>query len=195
MLCDFEEISGLRINFRKSILGGVGVADGDLQLFAQTLGCQIHSLPVIYLGLPLPLEANPNRKSTWKPVTDRFKAKLASWKRRYVSFGGRIVLIKSVLCNLPIFFMSLFKIPEGVARIIEGIQANFLWAGSNLKRRLHLVTWSKLTQGRGSGGLGIRNIREVNDTLLMKWWWRYGMEKNALWRKVNCQGKIQNEWQ
>lgn len=34
------------------------------------------------------------------------------------------------------------------------------------------------------GGLGIRNIKDMNDALLFKWWWRYGMERNALWRKV-----------
>lgn len=67
---------------------------------------------------------------------------------------------------------------------MESIQAKSLWGGSEFKRKLHLVVWSKITQARSKGGLGIRNIREMNDTLLFKWWWRYGVEKEALWRKV-----------
>lgn len=34
------------------------------------------------------------------------------------------------------------------------------------------------------GGLGIRDLRDLNRALLAKWLWRYGKEPNALWRKV-----------
>lgn len=182
LLEDFEEISGLKINFHKTSLCGVGVPEDNLQIFADTMGCQMHKLPIKYLGMPL--GANPKRKSTWKPILDRFKSKLASWKRRYLSIGGRIVLIKSVLSSLPIFYMSLFKIPEGIVKALESIQAKFLWGGSELKRKLHLVGWPKITQAKSNVGLGIKNIKEMNDSLLLKWWWRYGMEKEALWKKV-----------
>ena len=34
------------------------------------------------------------------------------------------------------------------------------------------------------GGLGIRNLRLQNETLLMKWLWRYAGEERALWKEV-----------
>ena len=34
--------------------------------------------------------------------------------------------------------------------------------------------------------LGIRKLRDMNDSPLMKWWWRYAMERDALWRRVIC---------
>lgn len=182
LLGDFEEISGLKINYHKTIMCGIGLSDTEIQSFALSFGCQALKFPIKYLGMPL--GANPKSKATWKPVIDKFKAKLATWKRRYLSFGGRITLIKSVLCSLPIYFMSLFRMPKGVVKCIESIQSKFLWGGSDLKRKLHMVAWAKITQGTNSGGLGIRDISYMNDALLMKWWWRYGTEKEALWRQV-----------
>ena len=79
----------------------------------------------------MPLGANPRRNQTWQPVVDidRFKKSLAFWKRRYLSIGEKITLIKSTLSNLPVNFMSLFKIPITVANLLEKIQRQFLWVG------------------------------------------------------------------
>ena len=43
------------------------------------------------------------------------------------------------------------------------------------------------------GGLGIRQLRSFNAALLGKWLWRYGLETNALWRRV-IEAKYGNEW-
>ncbi|XP_028091229.1 uncharacterized protein LOC114291579 [Camellia sinensis] len=65
----FEVLSGLRINYHKSVVYGIGVDDALLLSFAKLLNCQVHSLPLRFLDLPL--GANPGRKSTWKPVLDK----------------------------------------------------------------------------------------------------------------------------
>lgn len=41
------------------------------------------------------------------------------------ALGGRVTLIKATLANLPIYHLSLVKIPKGVAQI-EKIQNQFL---------------------------------------------------------------------
>lgn len=57
--------------------------------------------------------------------------------------------------------------PTAVIKTLESIQAKFLWGNSDLKRKLHLVAWGKINQGKNSGGLGIRNIEAMNDALLI----------------------------
>lgn len=93
----------------------------------------------------MPLGRNPRSIATWKPVLDKIKKRLAPWKRRYFPLGGRATLIKSVLNSLPIYYMSLFKVPAGVTKEIESIQAKFLWGGSEVKKKIHMVSWAKVT--------------------------------------------------
>ncbi|GFS28866.1 hypothetical protein Acr_00g0004350 [Actinidia rufa] len=130
----FEVLSGLRINYHKSMVSGVGVEVHQLASFAEILRCKHQTLPIRYLGMPLGV--SPRLKSTWKPVIEKVSTKLATWKRRHITFGGRLVLIKSALNNLPIYYMSLFKMPAGVIKKLESIQANFLWGSSDLKRKI-----------------------------------------------------------
>lgn len=60
--------------------------------------------------------------------------------------------------------------PEGVASEFEKLQARFLWGGTELKKKLHMMKWGEITKSVDQGGLGIRRVREVNDSLLIKWW-------------------------
>ncbi|KAL7188457.1 hypothetical protein ACSBR1_038335 [Camellia fascicularis] len=112
-------ISALRINYHKSVIAGIGVQDDLLVAIAGMLNCKCQKLPFKYLGMPL--GANPGRLKTWKPIVDRVKGTLASWKRRFLSLAGRLTLIKAVLSSLPVYYLSLFKMPEGVAKELDKI--------------------------------------------------------------------------
>lgn len=97
----FEQLFGLKISFTKSQLCGIGVPEETTQFCASILECGIVSPPFKYLGLPL--GANPRRNATWKPVIDRYEKKLALWKRKCITFGGRMTLVNSTLGSLPQF--------------------------------------------------------------------------------------------
>jgi hypothetical protein len=56
-----------------------------------------------YLGLSL--GAKFKFKDIWHLVLEKVERRLASWKRSYVSKGGRLTLIKSTLSNLPTFYV------------------------------------------------------------------------------------------
>ncbi|XP_028102776.1 uncharacterized protein LOC114302016 [Camellia sinensis] len=190
----FEVISGLRINFHKSVVCGVGFNEDQTKEFAKVLNCLPSKLPINFLGLPL--GENPRMKSTWDPIVAKFQKKLSSWKMRLLSYAGRLTLIKSTLSNLPIYFLSIFKMPKGVVKAISKIQANFLWGSSAASRKVHMVKWKEVTKGKNQGGLGIRDLGVVNECLLLKWWWRYGSEDKALWKEVICcrYGKMGRGW-
>ncbi|KAK8516186.1 hypothetical protein V6N12_013593 [Hibiscus sabdariffa] len=79
----------------------------DFQSWASAIGCSMGSFPSNYLGLLL--RARRNSVSLWEPVLKKMSSKLASWKSQILSFGRRIILVRSVLASLPIFFMSLFQ--------------------------------------------------------------------------------------
>ncbi|XP_058211464.1 uncharacterized protein LOC131323632 [Rhododendron vialii] len=114
----FQLMSGLKINFSKSSLCGVNIPQVDVSSLAQVMGCKIESLPIKYLGLPL--GANSRRTKTWKPVLEKMEKRLNVWTRRTNSTGGRLTLINSSFSNLPTYFMSIFKIPVAVVKVIKG---------------------------------------------------------------------------
>jgi hypothetical protein len=177
----FEGVSGLKVNLSKSELVPVGNVV-DVEGLADILGCRVSSLPLKYLGLPL--GASFKAKPIWNGVIEKIDRRLASWKRMYLSKGGRITLIKSTLSNLPTYLLSLFSIPASVANRIEKLYRDFLWGGLGDEFKFHLVKWSKVCSPISEGGLGIRSLRTFNRALLGKWLWRYEHERGAWWRTV-----------
>ena len=108
----FELASGLKINFAKSSCGAFGVLDQWTHDASNYLNCRLMSFPFTYLGIPI--GANPRRCQTWDPIITKCERKLATWKQRHFSFGGRVTLINSVLTSIPIYFFSFFRVPNRV---------------------------------------------------------------------------------
>jgi hypothetical protein len=105
----FELMSGLKVNFTKSRLFGVNVENDFITIAAKFLNCKLGTIPFVYLGLPV--GANPRKEATWKPVIDILQKRLYSWQNRYVSLGGRVILINFVLASIPIYYLSFMKMP------------------------------------------------------------------------------------
>jgi len=83
------------------------------------LKCKVGKLPFVYLGLPIGGDAR--RLSVWEPLILRIKLRLSGWKSRHLSFGGRLVLLKSILSSMPVYALSFFKAPSGIISSIESI--------------------------------------------------------------------------
>lgn len=107
VLRDFELVSGMWVNFHKSRLISINVSKHLLGVASIFLSCKIEESGFMFLGIPI--GSNPRRIKMWDPVIDKFSSKLALWKRRFLSFAGRVTLINSILNNLPIFVMSFYK--------------------------------------------------------------------------------------
>ena len=98
--------------------------------------------------------------------------------------GERICLIKSVFSFIPIFFMSLFKLPFGVADKLVRIQMNFLWGWGSEGRKIAWASWEKVCKPREVGGLDIIDLKFFNLALLGKWIWRLDSNKGGLWKEI-----------
>jgi hypothetical protein len=163
-------VSGLKVNFWKSSLIGVNVSDEFLGMASNFLHCRIGNTPFKYLGLPV--GANPRSFSTWEPMLHTLRSRLGSWGNKHVSLGVRIVLINAVLNAIPIFYLSYLKMPVRVWKEVVRIQRNFLWGGLSNKNKICWVKWSDVCKPRKEAGLGIKDIRLVNTSLLAKWRWK-----------------------
>ncbi|GKE85935.1 hypothetical protein Tco_1559677 [Tanacetum coccineum] len=80
-----QEVSGLKVNYNKSKLHGLGVNEGEMSDMARWMGCDIGEFPFMYLGLPI--GENMRRVNAWTPVVEKFKKRLADWKAKTMSIG------------------------------------------------------------------------------------------------------------
>ncbi|GKD78323.1 RNA-directed DNA polymerase, eukaryota, reverse transcriptase zinc-binding domain protein, partial [Tanacetum coccineum] len=174
--------SGLKININKSNLFGVGVSSEEVAIMAANSGCLSGSFPLTYLGLPI--GSNMNRVVNWKVLIDRFKLKLSGWKANLLSIGGRLTLIKSVLGSLGIYFMSIFKAPDTVIKVMESLRASFFWGSTKDNKKIAWVKWSNILASFDKGGLGVGSLKAFNVSLLYTWRWRLLKNPVALWVKV-----------
>nr|GFC46929.1 RNA-directed DNA polymerase, eukaryota, reverse transcriptase zinc-binding domain protein [Tanacetum cinerariifolium] len=60
-----------------------------------------------------------------------------------LSIGGRLTLVKSVLGSMPIFHMSMFKVPAGILRILESIRCHFFHGYDMSSKKAFWVHWNK----------------------------------------------------
>lgn len=61
----------------------------------------------------------------WRAIEEWFKHKLSTRKAKHLSYGGRLVLLNSVLNSLPIFMMSSLEILKGVLKNLDFFQSRF----------------------------------------------------------------------
>ena len=117
MLSLFKQLSSLKINFHKSELFCFGEAQEHAAQYADLFGCEQGQFPISYLGIPIQYRRLTNAE--WKHVEERFQARLASWKGKLLSLGGRLVLINSVLSNMVLYMISFFQLSKGVLKKLD----------------------------------------------------------------------------
>jgi hypothetical protein len=123
LLCDFEQLLGLKINFHKSEMFCYGDAKNCSDQYSHIFGCGMGQYPFRYLGIPMNHKKLSNRD--WKAVEERFQKKLSCWKGKLLSYGGRLVLINSVLSSLAMYMMSFFEVPKGIIKKLDFYGSNF----------------------------------------------------------------------
>jgi mannosylglycoprotein endo-beta-mannosidase len=120
----FELMSGLKVNFHKSMLVGVNISDSWLtEAVASALRCKVGKNPFLYLGLPIC--GDLRRLGFWEPVLARIRNTFSGWKSCFRSFGGRLILLKAVLTSLPVYALFFFKAPSRTISSIESLLLNF----------------------------------------------------------------------
>ncbi|KAJ4819788.1 RNA-directed DNA polymerase (reverse transcriptase)-related family protein [Rhynchospora pubera] len=139
-----------------------------------------------YLGAYLKQPNNANL--TGKLLVERMNAKLAGWKSSMLSHAGRLVLIKSVLASLPVYYMTTEQIPKKWLKEMTGIIAKFFWGKVGKTRYMTFIAWEKICAPIDKGGLGVRNLNIVGEALFLKLVWDIISGEDKLWVKL-CKAK------
>jgi hypothetical protein len=76
------------------------------------------------------------------------------------------------------------KIPIHVWKQVRRIQREFLWGGRRGRKKINWIKWDVVCLPKKKGGLGVRDVRAVNISLLTKWRWRLLHDDASLWKDM-----------
>ena len=117
----YGKASGQCINFDKSsLLFGKRINANSRQEIKDVLGIQNEGGMGTYLGIPEDISGSKCKLFAF--LKDKLMHSVNEWIYRWLSKGGKEVLIKSILLALPTYVMSTFLLPletcENLARAI-----------------------------------------------------------------------------
>ncbi|XP_057811570.1 uncharacterized mitochondrial protein AtMg01250-like [Salvia miltiorrhiza] len=73
----FELLSGLTVNFDKSNIMGVGIAEPKCDEMAEIMDCKVGEIPTKYLGIKIGMRLNWSMD--WKYLVEKIKKKISGW--------------------------------------------------------------------------------------------------------------------
>nr|GEW94419.1 RNA-directed DNA polymerase, eukaryota, reverse transcriptase zinc-binding domain protein [Tanacetum cinerariifolium] len=135
---------------------GISVSSDIVDHAASKIGCAMLKPLFSYLGSKV--GGLMSRIQSWNEIMNTLPGCLSKWKMKTLSIGGRLTLLKSILGSMPIYHLSLFKVPSKVLQRMESIRCHFF--------------------------NGVSSFYALNRVLMFKWVWRFHTQGSSLWAKV-----------
>lgn len=170
LLQKYENSSGQQINLRKSsIFASKQIHGQKLMKIQQVLGCRVKNFPFTYLGAPL--YKGRCKSEYFDKLIQMVVNKLEGWKTKFISFAGKITLIKSALASMTVHTMSCMAVPRSIIQRLEKLLKAFMWSHQGQKRT-HWLSWDEVCKPYQEGGLGLRTLKDTN----------YGLQGKLAWK-------------
>ncbi|GJV08696.1 RNA-directed DNA polymerase, eukaryota, reverse transcriptase zinc-binding domain protein [Tanacetum coccineum] len=113
-----------------------------------------------------------------KPLIEKVKNRVLDWRNKALSYSGRLQLITSALSSMQVYWASVFLLPKNMIYEINKLFKGFL----ELTKGKAKVSWDSICKPKDQGGLGIKNLQEWNEVLLIKKLWN--VVSNKSWKEM-----------
>ena len=131
-----------------------------------------------YLGLPTLV--GWSKYHAFSFLKDRVWKKLQEWKGKILSRVRKEILIKAVAQLIPTYTMSVFQLPIKLCEELQAMCAQFWWGQIGNERKIHWLSWDKLTRPKLEGGAGFKDLHQFNLAMLAKQGWRLMKDQESL---------------
>ncbi|KAK9911453.1 hypothetical protein M0R45_035362 [Rubus argutus] len=168
-LKEYASNSGQVINRVKSSVYLGRHARSRETVIQHLLGIREGVLPFTYLGVPI-FKGRP-KSNFFRAIADKVRCKLSSWNGHQLSKAARMQLISSVIQSLLIYSFQVYAWPNSLLIKVQRWTRNFFWTGDPLKKGATLIAWSHCCLPKEQGGLGLKNLFQLNKALLLKRCW------------------------
>ncbi|XP_028548566.1 uncharacterized protein LOC114579055 [Dendrobium catenatum] len=178
IIVDYCSWIGLSVNVKKTaIMFGKSVNIAKKKSLSKILNYKVVQ-EMKYLGINLYLRRLIS--SDFLFLLEMALAKISSWGNKFFSLPGRIVLVKSVLLAIPIFYVSHSLTPINILKKLEKICREFIWKKADNDDRMHYISWEVLCKPFAEGRAGLLSPVAMMGPLRSKYAWEFLKESNSL---------------
>jgi hypothetical protein len=163
----FAKTTGLKINFSKTQLYPINIYVERANALAAEIGCRVGVMSFTYLGLPM---------GTTRPTVEDLMPMVCAVERRlsstalWLTYGGWLTYVNSVITPLVTFAMCTLKIPIKIFEFCDRARRHCLWRKMvDGEEKCHsLASWEMVCQPKIKGGLSVMNLKVQKQALLIK---------------------------
>lgn len=119
-----------------------------------------------------------------QPIMDRFGKRCNDWSEKFMSYAAKEVHIKSVVQALPTFTMGVIMLSKGFCEKYERMIRDFWWGDKDEHRKVHWMSWERMTKPKRTGDVRFRDMHFFNQALLAKQGWRLIQNTDSLCARV-----------
>ncbi|GJU88229.1 hypothetical protein Tco_1300652 [Tanacetum coccineum] len=148
---------------------GIAVENSKVDFAAANIGCMTLKSPLSYLGVKV--GGRMKCTNSWEEIINKLLNRLSKWNMKTLSIGGPLTLLKSVLSSMPIYYMSMFKVPKQVLKKMESIRSYFFRGVDLNDRKISLVKLDHVPVSKEKGDLGslkLSMVRMASSTTLQQ---------------------------
>lgn len=109
---------------------------------------------------------------------------MQSWEKKYLSRGGKELMLKTVAQALLNYSMGMFLFPQQFCDDMEKLMNKYWWKSSGNIRGIHWLQWGRMCQRKSKGGIGFGKLQDFNVALRGKQGWRLVTNTGSLVEKV-----------
>ncbi|VFQ96694.1 unnamed protein product [Cuscuta campestris] len=170
LLQKYLDASGQEINYNKSRFY-TGIKARDISKIENLLHMKHDRLPFKYLGAPIC--KGKLKKTDCGELLNHFSKYIDTWYSKTLNQMGRLILIKHVLSSIPLHLIAVHTLPKSIINKLHSMMSNFFWGKNNKKEKHHWKKWGDLCLPKSEGGLGLRDLHELQEAYSIKLWWNY----------------------
>ena len=174
----FKEISGLRLNNKKTVALWIGANTGKEANLDPEKDFKWEKDKVKALGVWLSTNPETTIEANYSEKLTKVKNSLSCWELRRLSLLGKITVLKSLIVSQLVYILSPLPTNHNFIGEINNIFFNFLWdgKGDKIKRDIMISDYE-------NGGLKMIDIKLFNSALKSGWIKKYlDKENHGKWK-------------
>ena len=177
----YENWSGHMINKDKtSMFFSRKISLARKRALKRMTGFSEGSFPFKYLGVPIVLGRLKQRHL--EEMVNKVWKKISGWKMKILSSGGRLILLRHVLSSMALHLFAVLQVPNSIIKVLNRLMSTFFWGEVNGKGKKKWVAWTNICKPVEEGGLGLRNLDDMQKALHMRFAWNL-IQGKSLWAR------------